>query len=341
MQTNGLAPHEQLLSISIGYWQANAVGLATQLGLADFLAEGPLTVEELAKRAEVNAPALFRLLRALESIGIFTQTAPGVFANSPVSQLLRKDVPGSQEAMIRHLLVKGNGCYEAWNDFDYTIQSGNSSVEKIYGCKYWDFLRANPQASEATNGAMRSVSISMTPAVTEAYDWARFPQIVDVGGGIGTQIVSILDASPRSKGIVFDQPHVVTDSLQHNRLKAVAGNFFDSVPSNADAYLLRFVLHDWSDEEAAAILRSVRNSMKPSATLILAELMIPEGPEPTINKWTDLHMMVMCQSAQERTQVELQKLLAKERFELVETVATTSPITLLIAKPQVAIPQAA
>ena len=333
MQNNRPAPHEQILSIILGYWQANVLGLATKLGLADLLDKGPMQVEELAARTGANPQALFRMLRASESIGIFAQTGPRTFANTPVSELLRRDNADSQAAGILHQLCKGNGCYEAWNEFEHTIMTGKSSFNKIYGCDFFEFLQRNPQANEAMNGAMLSMSRAMTPAVTAAYDWGRFQEIVDVGGGIGTQIVSILNAFPLSEGVVFDQPHLVGAAIPHDRLKAVGGNFFESAPTDADAYLLRFILHDWSDERAAAILRAVRRSMKPSATLILAELMIPEEPGNDFNKWTDLHMMVMFQGARERTREELGKLLVDEGFELEAVVPTGSPITLLVAKP--------
>ena len=332
MGNNGPAPHEQLLGVILGYWQANTVSLATRLGLADHLAKGPLHVDELAKLTGANPQALFRMLRAMESVGIFTQTAPGTFANTPVSALLRKDGPDSQAAGILHQLCKGNGCYEAWNEFEHVVMTGEDSIRKIYGCGFFEFLEANPQAGDAMNGAMRSIGTAMTPAVTAAYDWGRFQQIVDVGGGIGTQIASILDAFPRSNGVVFDLPHVAADAIRHERLKVVEGNFFEWVPPDADAYLLRFILHDWSDEKAAAILRAVRRSMKPSATLILAELLIPEGPGQDFSKWTDLHMMVIFPGARERTHAEFDELLAREGFQLEEVVPTGSSITLLVAR---------
>jgi hypothetical protein len=334
MSKNQPVPHEQILSIILGYWQANTVGLAVKLGLADFLAEGPVKVEELAVLTGANAPALFRMMRALETIGIFTQTDHHTFANTPVSELLRKDNPESQAAGILHQLCRGNGCYEAWNEFEHTIMTGESSFHKIYGCDYFEFLRSNPQANEAMHGAMRSMSKAMTPAVTAAYDWGQFQEIVDIGGGIGTQIVSILNAFPLSKGIVFDLPHVAAETIPHERLTSVGGSFLEWAPQGADAYLLRFILHDWSDENAAVILQSVRRSMKPSATLILAELMIPEEPGNHFSKWTDLHMMLLFQGARERTQSELGQLLAAAGFHLEEVVPTGSPITLLVAKPR-------
>lgn len=208
MKNTQPAPQEQISSIILGFWQARALAVATELGVPDLLAEGPLPVDELASRTKTNVSALFRLLRALESIGIFTQTLPRVFGNTPTSECLRKDAPGSQWASVLHSLSKGNGPFEAWGELAYAVRTGEPSLDKIYGHDFWELLRRNPQANAALNEAMRSMSGAMTPAVTAAYQWSQFPVISDIGGGIGTQLVSILDASPSSRGILFDQPRV-------------------------------------------------------------------------------------------------------------------------------------
>jgi O-methyltransferase domain len=217
-------------------------------------------VDELASRTKMNASALFRLLRALESIGIFTQTSPHVFANTPTSECLRKDVPGSQWPLVVQNLSKGNGPFEAWEELEYAVRTGGPSVEKVYGYDFWELLRRNPRASAVTNGAMRSASVAMTPAVTAAYEWRQFPVIADIGGGIGTQLVSILEASPASKGILFDKPYLRAESISHDRIEVIGGDFFESVPTGADAYLLRWILHDWAEPEAALILGSLRRA---------------------------------------------------------------------------------
>jgi hypothetical protein len=160
----------------VGFWQARVLAVATELGLPDLLAEGPLHVDELASRTKTNASALFRLLRALESIGIFTQTSPRIFGNTPTSECLRRDAPGSQWASVLHSLSKGNGPFEAWDELEYSVRTQMPSLDKIYGHDYWELLRRNPQANAANNGAMRSASVAMTPAVTAAYKWSQFPQ---------------------------------------------------------------------------------------------------------------------------------------------------------------------
>jgi len=326
------SPQEQILSIVLGFWQARALAVAAELGVPGLLAEGPLRVDELASRTNTNASALFRLLRALESTGIFTQISPRVFGNTPSSECLRKDVPGSQWSLVLQNLFKGNGPFEAWDDLEYSVKTEMPSLDKIYGHDYWELLRRNPQANAANNGAMRSASVAMTPAVTAAYEWSQFPVIADIGGGIGTQLVSILDASPSSKGILFDQPHLGAESISHNRMEVIGGDFFKSVPRGADAYLLRWILHDWAEPEAAAILGSLRLALKPTARVIVVENVIPEGASFHFGKWTDLQMLV-CVGGRERTETEYRTLLLDAGFDLQEVVATASPLSLLVAKP--------
>src|SRR5262245_36169660 len=229
-------------------------------------------------------------------------------------------------------LSKGNGPFEAWDELEYSVRADMPSVDKIYGHDYWAVLRRNPKANTANNGAMRSASVAMTPAVTAAYEWSQFSVIADIGGGIGTQLVSILDASPSSRGILFDQPHLGPESISHNRMEVIGGNFFESVPMGADAYLLRWILHDWAELEAAAILGSLRRAMKPTARLIVVENVIPEGASFHLGKWIDLQMLV-CLRGRERTETEYRELLTAAGFDLQEVVATASPLSLLVAKP--------
>jgi O-methyltransferase domain len=218
---------------------------------------------------------------------------------------------------------------------DYSLTTGEPSVDKIYGHDFLEFLRRNPQANAAMNGVARSASAAMTPAVTAAYEWGQFPVIADFGGGIGTQLVSILDASPFSRGILFDQPHLGAESISHSRMKTIGGNFFESVPTGADAYLLRWILHDWADTEAAAILGSLRRCMKPTARLILIEHIVREGAAFDFGKWTDLQMLI-CTRGRERTETEYRARSQPRDLDLQEVVATASSLSLLVCKARVA-----
>jgi len=207
MQMSAPTPQERILGVVNNYWQGCCVGAAAQLEIADHLAGAPLHVDVLAERSKTHAPSLYRLLRALESIGIFTQTSPRVFANTPQSECLRRHAEGSQWAWIRITLCPDSFAVDGWRGLMLALQNGRTGIEQVRGCTAWECLRDDPQQSTFFNKAMRDLSVSMTPAVTASYDWSRFPMIADIGGGIGAQLSSILDAHPSCRGILFDQPH--------------------------------------------------------------------------------------------------------------------------------------
>jgi hypothetical protein len=325
------APHEQILAITADFWQSRALAVAAELELADLLAAGPLHIDILASRTKTHAPSLFRLLRALESLGIFSQISPRVFANTPASECLRKDVPNTQWAWVRAQLSVGGGVYEGWAGLDGSIKKGDTAFDQILGCGFWEYYRRNPEAGAIFNEAMRLIGKHNSPEIARAYDWSRFAVIADIGGGIGSLLVDILDAYPSCLGILYDQPRVVQQAISHERLEPVGGDFFQSVPPGADAYILRWIIHDWPETEAVTLLDKVRNAMKPGARLLLLEELIPETPEFVPGKWIDLLMLAIT-GGRERTAKEYRELLSAAHFELEEVVPTAGPLSILIAK---------
>ena len=324
-------PQEHVLRVMIGLWQSRSLAAAVELELADALAEGPLRVDALAARTGTHAGSLFRLLRALESIGIFRQVAPGVFANTPSSDCLRRTAPGSQWAALRLILSTGCGQYEAWGGLTDSIRTGEVAFNQVHGQSCWDFFQEHPDAGAIFNQAMRSLTAPMTPLVTAALDWSRFPLIADIGGGIGAQLVDILDAHPACRGILFDRPEVLAEASPHARMERIGGNFFESVPAGADAYILRWIIHDWPEPEALRILSSVRRAMPPPSRLVLIEDVIPETPEFSFGKWADLHMLTQT-GGRERTASEYRELLGQAGLELEHIISTPAPLSLLVGR---------
>ena len=322
-------PEEQIFDIFYAFYESRALVVAVELQLADVLSDGPLHVDDVAKRTNTHAPSLFRLMRALESVGVFSQVYPRVFANSPASDRLRKNVPGSLWPIVR-LQSIGEGWYEAWGGLLDTIRTGRSAFDRVNGCDVWEFLQRNPDKWANFNDAMRSLSVVMTPAVTASYEWSRFPVIADIGGGIGTQLVDILDASPSCRGILYDQPEVVASAIPHDRVQRIGGDFFQSVPTGADLYLLRFIIHNWAEQEAVVILEHIRHAMKPGSRVAIIEQVIPETPEFTSGKWQDLIMLIGLQG-RERTAAEYRELLNAAGLELDDIVTTASPLSVLIS----------
>ena len=204
----------------------------------------------------------------------------------------------------------------------------------MFGCSYWQFLQQNPAKWTIFNEAMRSLSAPMTPAVTAAWDWTRFPLIADIGGGIGSQLVDILGTHTSGRGILFDQPDVLAGAIPHDRLERVGGDFLQSVPAGADAYLLRWILHDWADPEAVAILINVRSAMKPDSLLAVIEWVIPETAEPTLGKWMDVHMLAML-GGRERTAAEYAGLFTRAGLQLERVVPTASSLSIVMARARV------
>jgi len=325
-------PYLQVLDIALGYFRSRALTVAAELEVADHLAAGPLHVDELAKRTQSHASTLFRLLRALESIGVFAQVSPRVFANTPASETLRKNIPGSIRTILLATSTPSHGQFEAWTGLLGSVKTGTVAFDRTYGHDFWEFLRGNPAEAELFNDSMAAGRSRTAVAVAAAYDWSQFPVIADIGGGIGGQLVEILKAHPACRGILFDLPEGLQGAAPNERIEVVSGNFFESVPSGADAYILRTVVHDWPDERAAAILKSVRKAMKPGACAILIEMVVPETSEPALSIWLDLLMLVVS-GGKERTATEFRRLLGEAGFELDRIIPTQSMNQLLIGRP--------
>ena len=178
---------------------------------------------------------------------------------------------------------------------------------------------------------MQALSASISPSVTASYDWARFPVIADIGGGVGSQLLSILDAHPSCRGLLFDQPQVVEQAPQHSRMERIGGDFFKEVPVKADAYLLRWIIHDWADADAIRILQNVRKAAAPDARLLVVDFVIPETAAVDAGKWMDVNMLVMAGGC-ERTAAEFRALYEKAGFELEQIVHTPSPLSIVVGK---------
>lgn len=320
-----------------GYWISQAISAAAELGVADYLVDGPATAEELAKATGTEPSALYRLLRALSSVGVFRQGQPGRFEHSAMSELLRRDSPDSMCSLAR---IYGAELFRAWGDFGYSVRTGRPAFEHVLGVGPFEWFEQHPEAGRTFNEAMTGYTFTVANAAVAAHDFTPYRTVVDVGGSLGTLLVASLGQSGASRGILFDLPHVIDEARPHlaalgfaDRTECAAGDFFDQVPSGGDAYLLSQILHDWSDEQCVTILRACRAAMAEDGTLLIVELVIPEDDEPFFGKWLDLHMMV-CLTGKERTEAEFRALLAAAGFELHTSVPTAAGPSVLEAKPE-------
>jgi hypothetical protein len=325
----------ELLKLSTGYWISQALYVAAKLKLADLLKDGPRSSVDLSKATKTHPQALYRLLRALASIDVFAEEN-GKFKLTPLAQGLRSDVLGSHWAVA---VMTGDEHYRAWGDLLYSIETGKPAFDRIYGKPPFDYLAEHPENAKIFDAAMTGIHGNETRAMLDAYSFAGYGTLVDVGGGNGSLLMAILRHTPSLKGILYDLPHVVeraAAAIQRegmaNRCTPVAGSFFESVPSGHDAYLMRHIIHDWDDEKALTILRNCRKAIKPTGKLLLVEAVIPPGNDPSWSKFLDLNMLLI-PGGQERTETEYRQLFKAADFLLTRIVPTTTEISVIEGEP--------
>lgn len=331
----GTPPEVAFIQMATGYWVSKAIYVAARLGVADLLTGGPRTVEQLAAAAGAHAPTLRRLLRALAGVGVFREEADGRYGLTPMAEFLRADAPGSQRGFVLH--VGESPSWMAWDGLLESVRTGESAFRAVHGEEVFPYYAAHPESNEPFNAAMTELSNVVSAAVTEAYDFSRFRRIADVGGGRGALMAAILRATPGARGVVCDQPEVAAAALAALEAAGVAGrceyagiDFFESVPGGADAHVLKWIIHDWDDERALAILRNCRRALADGGRLLMVEAVVPEGNEPSFSKQMDLQMLVMT-GGRERTAAEYRALLARAGFEMTNVIPTKSPVSIVEA----------
>ncbi len=326
------ALHLQLDQMISGYWTSQAIYAAAKLGIADLLAAGPQTAEQLATTTETHAGALYRVLRALASVGIFAENGQKEFALTPLAEFLRSDVPGSKRALA---MMSGDEQFKAWSEIMYSVQTGKTSFDKIYGQPIFEYLSQHPEKGQIFDRAMTGIHGRETGEILEAYDFSGIQTLVDIGGGNGSNLINTLQKHPEMKGILFDLPQVVERAQPHieaagllDRCELTGGNFFESIPADADAWFMRHIIHDWNDEKSLTILRNCHAAMPENGKLLIVESVIPEGNDPFPGKFLDL-VMLMIPGGKERTAEEYRFLFAEAGFELTRIIPTQSELSIL------------
>jgi O-methyltransferase domain len=309
--------------------------VTAKLNLADLLSAGPKTAEELAKPTETHAPSLYRLMRTLAHFGILTEDQSHRFSLTPVGEALKTNAPGAARATI--LTMAGDWITQGFSQLLYAVQTGKSGLEKSLGMPVFEYLKQNPGEASLFSQSMIGVHGAEPAAVATAYDFSNLNCIVDVGGATGNLLTTILARFPKSTGILYDLPHVVTDAPpliaarnQTTRIKIAPGSFFDQVPPSGDAYLLSHIIHDWSQDQCLKILTDCRRAMHPKAKLLIIEMVLPTGNTPHPGKLLDM-MMLVGPGGQERTEQEYQSLLSKAGFRLSRVVPTESAVSVVEA----------
>ena len=298
------SPEETTWNLLRGPLTARVLGIVAELDVAGRLAGGPRPAAELAAETGADPDALYRFLRALASDGVFAEEAPGVFRNTPTSELLLGAGWNAFAQLFGEVFYRGVGELDA---------TGEASFPKALGTDFWSWLADHPRERALFDVAMEQGKEQRVERF-EPIEWRGDETVVDVGGGNGSLLTALLRLRPGLRGIVFDLPETVRDEAAlGDRIRFVEGSFFESVPEG-DVYLLSTILHDWNDENAATILRTIRTGAPPHARLILFEAVVPEGNEPGGGKWLDLLMLALF-AGRERNEAQWRELLEGNGFE--------------------------
>jgi hypothetical protein len=341
MQPPETPPAQLVFQVGAGYILSSAMHAAIEIGVADQLASGPKTVSELAHGSAlrgVQEDALYRLLRALASAGVFEELEPKRFRNTPASECLRSDVQGTVRNLLRWLTDPFH--FRVYAEMLYSVTTGRPAAEKVTGGPVFEYFPKHPELSELFNNAMTEFSAAVIPAVLDAYDFGDIDLLADIAGGHGMVLTSILQKYPRMRGILFDLDHVIAGAKPRlaalgldDRCQAMAGDFFKQIPHGPDAYVMKHIIHDWEDEPATALLQNIRRALdgKDKGRVILIESVLPPGNQPDLGKVIDLEMMTV-PGGRERTADEFRDLFARAGFTRTKIVSTKSPVSVIEAR---------
>ena len=330
------APAEAVLTqVMLGSLASQALYVAAKLGIADQLVDGPKKVEELAAAVDADAPSLYRVLRALASIGVFEEQENQVFALTPSAEPLRSDVPNSLRDVA--IFWGEDWHWEVWGKILYSVKTGKPAWAQLHGEEVFDYFAKNQEAARVFDRAMSSFSTIATKAVVEAYDFSGIDTLIDIAGGHGRLLNGVLEANPSMRGVLFDLPHVIESAKQtstvSDRCDYATGDFFVSVPQGGDAYMMKHIIHDWDDERAITILKNIKQAMNPGGRVLVVESVIADGNGQDFGKLLDIEMLV-APGGKERTAAEYEDIFRRAGLRLTRIVPTKSPYSVIEAVAQ-------
>lgn len=331
-----IPPEGRIMQLAMGAFASQAIYVAAKLGIADLLADGAKTAAELAAGTETDGSALYRLLRALASFGVFAETSDGTFVNTPMSETIRSDSPTSMRAMM--LFVSDQAHWSVYADLMYSVKTGKTAWDHVHGAPFFEYaFEQNKPLGDIFNQAMTSLSHGEVAAVMAAYDFSEIGTLADIAGGYGHVLGAIMQKNPSMNGVLFDlgvvlagAPDMLRSYGVEDRVELVEGDFFSEIPVVADAYIMKHIIHDWYDDNCEKILRNIRNSMPDSGRVLIVDSVIPPGNDPHPGKILDLEMLLL-PGGMERTAAEFETLLNNSGFRLTRIIPTQSPVSIVEA----------
>jgi hypothetical protein len=330
-------PGVRLQHLISGYWISQAMAVAVELRIADLLADGAKGSSELAAMTNTDAPSLYRLLRTLASVGLYSEIEPGRFGLTDMGALLREDHPTSLRPLA--LALYADEFWQTYRHLRFSVETGQTAFAHVYGMDVWDYRAQHPEVNARFNAFQASRTTDLVEAVVAGYDFSSFRTVVDVGGGHGVWLAAILGTNPGVRGVLFDLPHVAEGATLRlksagllDRCEVIGGNMLVDVPPEGDAYMLSRVIHDWDDVHARTTLANCRRAMGSQGKLLLIEEIVPPGDTPGYVKLSDLTMLVM-NGGQERTEAEYRALCEAAGLAVTGIVPTRSRMSIIEAMP--------
>ncbi|MFW1676729.1 methyltransferase [Pontibacter sp. JAM-7] len=331
MSLSDVNPIHRINELYWGFAISRAIHVAAKLGIADHVTAGGTSVNNIAASTNLNQDRLYRLMRLLASYQIFAETEKGVFVPTPLSDVLTTAGDNSVRDAA-HLVTKS--MWEAYGHLEHSIQTGEDTYTELFGKGVFEYLDEHAHESEQFSRAMHNYAELENPLIAESCPLQQAVNVVDVGGGQGGFLDELLEAHKHISGLLFDQPHVVADvnptARESERFAIVGGSFFDAVPSGADAYFLKRILHDWNDDDCCKILSSVKAAMKTDSRIFVIDAIVPAGNVPHFSK--DLEAFLLTWGGQERDRDEFEQLFARVGLQLASVIETPTALSILEVK---------
>jgi hypothetical protein len=336
-QSSDLSVEARMYQLIFGFMAVPAIAVASRLGIPDLLSESAKTVDELANATNAHALSLRRLLQFLASLGIFAEDAAGKYRQTPLSESLRTGAPQSFRGLA--IMLGSEYMWRPWGELHHAVLTGKPGFDRVHGASILEYLSAHPEELAIRNAAMTSISSVELPQILAVYDFSQFERVADLGGGQGALLHGILSSYPKLRGILADLPHVVAGATIlrsgaiADRCEIVGVDLFQSVPAGADGYVMKYIVHGFTDADALKILRNCRAVMSPNAKLLLIEQVLKPSNEPDPGKFMDLQMLIVAPGGHERSEIDYRALLHEAGFALKRVIPTAGPLSIVEGQP--------
>lgn len=322
-----------IIEMAQGFYISRAIGVAAGLNIAEYLKNGTKSISELAELTQTHEESLYRLMRTLASQGVFSETKNKSFTNNRMSMSLL-DKQDSMRQMVIHQVNSIN-----WNMFEHledVVKTGKNAAHQVLGMDVFEYLEKNPERNKIYNDAMTNSSLMLSYAILSEYNFKNVNKIIDIGGGQGILVSMILHKYPKVSGAIFDLPHVVEGAKEiaekfnvKDRLETIAGNFFEIIPSGADMYFLKSIIHNLSDSQCFDLLANIKEVLPENGKILIFEPIIENHSRYSFAKLYDLQMLVARDGGKERTKDEFHEIVAQSGLKLNRIIDTAAPFSII------------